>query len=510
MPNETPKFDPSKPVYVEPKFDPNAPIQRVTPQREITEVESGLLGAGQSLAMGFGDEAIGAISAALSDDPEPWKDKYRKKQKEIEAYLERAQAENPKSYMAGSVAGAVGSALTPWGAALAPTKVAGVASNIGRAALYGGLQAAGESKHTLEEGAAPIGEDVLKGAAIGGATQGLFEGAGSALRNITPTSLRGKASERAFKAASGQNVREFKKAYKTGQLTGVGDLLKRDEAGAPVVGWLSKAEDIAPKAAEKSDYFGKKIGDVAMAIDEQIPKAIDGEDIASKIIAYHDSIPGTPKNEPVRNALLREAEFYMDQGRFSFADAQKLKNTYKFKTTDSTTQVLGQDATNEVRKIVSDSMDETAEAISKSEVPQQIKDLIRKYGTYKRKYGVYETAQKVAEDRTLANLSNRFVSPSDYGTGFAGVVGSMMFGRDPLTSMAIGAAASGANKFARERGSAFAARGMNAAADLMEKTPQAIQSISSTASNAVQQGGLPLGAQQAIRQYLEHQFGEGE
>lgn len=366
-----------------------------------------------------------------------------------------------------------------------------------------------------------------------------LEGAGQGIKALAPPVakyLNEIADVRAFKAASGQNKRAFKNLTKTGQLENFGrEIRQADEAGEAVVGPFSRAEDIKPRAEAKKNYFGGKIGEVSNEIDKMSPKAVSGASIAAKIENYMAEIPATPKNQAVLSALQKEAEFYRSAGNMSFADAQKAKGTYVFKPTDSTTQVLGQDATNAVRGIVGKEMDDTVARISQgleskpiigqelaNEVRMQVnapgvqavgrepiinlpglkssrsprtgmesidiagssqaaeqsaknaelKSLLDKYSSYKQKYGANKTAYDVATDRVLSNQSIRFASPSDYGVGLGtGLAAAMAGGGPSLSSMLVAAVAGGANKIARERGSAMASRSAGAIAKMIDSSP---------------------------------------
>jgi hypothetical protein len=429
----------------------------------IAESTSALAGAGQGASFGFADELAGLGSAAkgaLSGQGF----EYKKKRDEWRKWFEKAQKENPGAYLAGELGGSLGTAVIPG---------VGILGNLGKAGLVtkgaitgagvGALSGIGQS---TAENPLDIAKDAKNAAILGG---GLGAAGGLAAKGVSKlaSKLPEIAEQRAFKAATGQNKKAFKEAFKTDSLETKGrDLLTTDEAGGPVVGWFSRSEDIAENASKKSDFFGKKIGEIGEQIDKTAENAIEGRKIADEILKYASNIPDTPKNTSVIKNLLKEAQFYENKGNFSFSDAQKFKGTYKFKPTDTTTQVLGQDATNAVRGIVSKEMENTAEALAKENPNTKLADLLGKYKEVKQKYGSFETAQKAAEERTLGNLSNRFVSPSDYGIGAAAGLGTAVAtGGAAVPSMILAGGGALANKLARERGSAFAAR----SADLADR-----------------------------------------
>lgn len=108
-----------------------------------------------------------------------------------------------------------------------------------------------------------------------------------------------------------------------------------------------------------------------------------------------------------------------------------------------------------------------------AEKREQLKALLDKYGAYKKGYGVNKTAADVSRERVLSNQSNRFASPSDYGTGLMTAAATAMAGGGPsLVSLMTGAAAAGANKVARTRGSAMASKAAASAAAVIDAAPE--------------------------------------
>jgi hypothetical protein len=457
MPQGLPKFEDTTEVKdALPAFDDTKELKP-----SIAAETSALAGLGQGASFGFADEIAG-LGGATKDALTGKGFEYKKKRDEWRKWFDEAKKTNPKSYLAGELGGSVGTALIPG---------VGIAGNLGKASLVtkGALTGAGigalsglgqsEAEKPLDM-ALDVRNSALLGGGLGAAGGLVAKGASSLAKKLPEI-----AEQRAFKAATGQNKKAFKDAFKTDSLETKGrDLLTKDEAGSPVVGWFSRSEDIAEKAGKKSDFFGKQIGKIGEQIDQVSPNAIDGKKVANQILEYTSNIADTPKNESIIKNLLKEAEFYQNKGNFSFSDAQKFKGSYKFKPTDTTTQVLGQDATNAVRGIVSKEMETTAEGLASQNPNTKLADLLGKYKEVKQKYGSFETAQKAAEERSLANLSNRFVSPSDYGIGAAAGLGTAAAtGGAAIPSMLLAGGGALANKLARERGSAFAARSANLA-----------------------------------------------
>lgn len=502
-----PPFDPSKPYTVvdeKPAFDPSKPYEPVVEEKPSVGT-SVLTGVNQGLSAGFFDEMIGTLRAAgdkLKGSKEPFGDLYAKHRDEVRAWSNQAKSANPMSYMAGDVAGNLATLALPGVKALAPAAKAGMAANVGKAALLGGVVGAGQSEAPLVS--SDFVKDVATGATVGGVTQGVLGGVAKGASMLSPANLKNMAAERAVKVGTGQQVRAIRDMAKTGKLGVAGsDLLAADEAGAPVVKWFTRTEDLVSRdlsgkltgpAVDKKRFFGEKIEEVAKQIDELVPKAVSGDNIADGILSYTKNIPATPGNKTILKRLAAEAEYFRGKGDIGFGQAQKLKNAYKFKVTDPTTQHLGQDATNAVKGAIGSEMDAAAQR-AKGQIGDslaQARDLIDKYERFKSKYGSFAAITKAAENRVEGNLSNRFISPSDYFMGGVGGVGSTFVTGEPFSGAVIGAAGALLNKVARERGSAFVARGAYAAASLLEKNPKALGQFGQQLSSAAQGGAGAL------------------
>jgi hypothetical protein len=168
----------------------------------ITKTESALRGAAQSATLGFGDEIEGLIQAALPvpGDTGSFFDRYRKWRDVSRTTDARASAANPKSSLAGGLAGAAVTA--PALAALAPAPLAGAglvartAQGIKTAAPIGAVYGAGSSDATTIGGLATD-------SALGAAGAGLVGGGVSAVAPPVAAWLKARALEYGRKALSG-------------------------------------------------------------------------------------------------------------------------------------------------------------------------------------------------------------------------------------------------------------------------------------------------------------------
>ena len=131
-----------------------------------SELESGARGIAQGLTMGFADEISGGAEAlweAAKGDPRTFGELYKQYRDESRQNFKKAQEANPGTYTTGEVAGAIGSAFIP---GLNVAKGAGLAANVGKAALQGGLMGLGSSE---AEDLSGMAKDTATGAALGGA-----------------------------------------------------------------------------------------------------------------------------------------------------------------------------------------------------------------------------------------------------------------------------------------------------------------------------------------------------
>ena len=452
-----------------------------TPKNELlipyTALESAARGAVQGASFGLADEGVGFLKAVgkrvLSSDEDSaggFYEDYRKERSTERVKNQQAEADNPGSYILGNIGGGVATSFIPGAGFLNAGKGASLLKQAGAAAKGGALYAAGASNADLTKG--EVGEfasDVGTGAALGAGLQAGFAGLGKVGSSIK-RGFEKLPEERAVKAVTGQNISALRKATGT-TLKSPGDIARaekainrmgRDILDEPgVLGALDKVEDIAPKLAASREKYGKAIGEVGKQIDNLVPDAVSAKNIADKINAFADDIPQTVAGKKLQARLQEEALNFENIGKFSFADAQKFKNQFAHKAVDADALISNQDATNKIKNIISKEMEETAAEITKK-ADGPLAQLLGQYKELKGKYRSFKGASDAATDRAQKNLTNRFVSGSDYGAGgILGTIAGMSYGLSPQTA-AIGIAGAAANKFGRERGSALAARSADA------------------------------------------------
>ena len=185
-----------------------------------SQLESKARGLAQGLSFGFADEAIGVVTGGLEGLSETvsnfvsgkmefgdFKAAYQRNLEEARAADDAAEEANPNSFMAGEVAGALGSGLATGGAGLAGRGVMG-AVKLG--AGLGGLAAAGASDASLIDGeVGQLAKDTALGASIGAATGVAGEGISKALTAAGKSQLAQKLTMVAKNKISPSGVAAF-------------------------------------------------------------------------------------------------------------------------------------------------------------------------------------------------------------------------------------------------------------------------------------------------------------
>lgn len=500
------------------------------------------MGALESGTLGFADEiggALGTIPDVIQG--KDLKTSYQHNRDKIRNEINKAEESHPDYHTAGQLTGAIGSVFIPGMGWLNATKAAKLLGAFGKGTVAGGVIGAGTSDADLTEGQfEKFGKDILKSGFVGG----VAGAATNALGNIaSQKGIEQLARERAVKAATGGNIAAFRGITNTTHKNAGGisePKRKINEAGKDVLdepdllGWTSKSKDLAVGLENAMKKYGKEIGAVADQIDALVPNAVNAKNIASEIRNYSHSLAKTQGS--LKQSLDNVAQIYDDIGRFSFKEANKYKQSHKFTVTDKDALISDADAINKVREIVSKEMEETVKRLSvpqpfeliqqqasdgkirnlPSNYQEQLDGLLEKYLFNKKKYGTFKELSNATTDRYLKDLSNRYVSPSDYAAGIAtsGTSGSMNPAKIPIAITG-----AGTNKILRERGSAFAAKTLNATAKLtgtisdnlskvLEYMPEKLGKYADPLLTAASRGPQSLAAANFILQQTQPEYRE--
>ena len=200
----TPKFEDTKELPEAsngPKFEDTKELP--VAGNKYSELESAGRGALQGASLGFADEATGAVKAgigALQGEKPSLKELY-KQYRDIERKKnDEAQAQNPKSYMAGNIGGGVATAFIP-GLNIAK------GATLGSAALKAG--AIGAAAGLGSSDAPDIQGDVVNtvvGGALGAGMGALGQKVGQAL---APEAVQARASLQSLKALGGKAIPDY-------------------------------------------------------------------------------------------------------------------------------------------------------------------------------------------------------------------------------------------------------------------------------------------------------------
>jgi hypothetical protein len=209
-------------------------------------------GGARGITFGLADEAYGLVGslwnpANMKEDPkkstwENFKDRYAASRDYAREHDEQAAEEHPIAFHGAELAGSIAS---PVSKIMAPAEGAGVLSSVGSGAAAGALSGFGGSTADNPE---DLAAQTAGGAALGGFLGGTTRLASDFLGKLTPDNLRQTGTRLMAKSAGAKGM-ELERAAPL--------LSAADEAGPAVVGYGSKASDIAESAAAKARYFGE-------------------------------------------------------------------------------------------------------------------------------------------------------------------------------------------------------------------------------------------------------------
>ena len=314
------------------------------------------------------------------------------------------------------------------------------------------------------------------------------------------------AEERAAKAALDSNVRAYRDVARmpargipdtekaVGRIRDLGRTMLEDKN----VGWLSTTEDIGKQASQKLPMVGEILGEQAKIVDTLMPSgAVSGQAIADRILEFAANVPETGTGKALQNRLLEEAETFTRLGNMSVSDANRYKTSFGYKPQASDALISSQDATNSLYGIINSEIESAVDNASNmlkgmdDPIAQEASKRLDDFKKTKGQYGQYKAVAETATERAARDISNRAVSPSDYGMGAAGAVAGASMGGD-VNSALLGAGLGVANKVARERGPAFLARSADEIRKVMESGSEALSKYKPVLEKAAMAGNQSL------------------
>lgn len=283
----------NQPVGV-PEFKPVG-VEGYNPQTgevERSKLSSAASGAADTMTFGFGDELASVPASMLSGVPQD------QVLREMRTNQKDARADNPKSYMAGQLGGAVAQGLATRGASFMPNAISLGGKVLGGAltgAAYGGVYGAGSG-----EGLQDRGIEAVKGALIGGATGGAFPlvaaGVSTAYSKIADAIMGNRAASSA--------------GYSPETLRMLGDVMEADgtlgptgRANMAAAGHDAMLADAGPNAKAVLDTAIQRGGPGAVGARQAIAERSDRA--ASAIGDTLDNTLGSPEGVTAARTAIR-------------------------------------------------------------------------------------------------------------------------------------------------------------------------------------------------------------
>jgi hypothetical protein len=468
-----PAFNPDAPFEAadseKPAFDPNAayePAEEAAPKQrpfsEISPLAAAVVTGTQGLTAGYGDEMAAGLGAAVMSpfSTKSYGELYNEQLKKQRQFLDQAAAQNPKTALVSEIGGTIASPINKFAA---PAKGLSLGVNMGRAALGAGIIGGGKSQHnplSAPSEAKGFLKDIGINAIGGGGMEGLFGAVGHTAGALLPDNLKKFARDRVLKSVTG-NAQKFYEENLGPLADSTADFILKgsEKLGIPsLLGFGSRASDVTAKLEAARVGAGNAMNIIHKAVDEkQGGAAITGFDIAKKMIQKARNIPtNTQENLNLRRDLVRDAMLAKKQGRLTLDEAQHLQNQFEreqiSKFADPTKAAkanLAEDAYNEA---INDVVDRFATNAEK----ETYKEANKVYGDVKR-------VQKFNAKEGAREISNRWVSPSDYAMAGVGALYGGITAPDDrkaesiMQNAALGIGAGATNKFLRQRGSSIAA-----------------------------------------------------
>lgn len=494
----------------------------------VSQGESALRGAAQGATFGFAPAIAGAAEAvptalnAVSGtgSMQDILNAYRKARDASKTKFEAAEKANPKTYLAGSLAGGLAPALLTGGVSAEGALAKGAAdllpigAETAAGALtgagYGALSGAGQAVsggEGLEQGAKNIAAGAAGGALLGGAASKLGQTLGAvpealdAFGNKQAIEATG-ASKGMIKQMLGKDAKAGAFAAKAGEeapesiVQKTGALLSEpnDLIQTPVVTPMASAQTILERSGALKNAAGQKMGEISKQLDtafngESSAKFFNPQDAAKEIetqlldpIRVNGEVPpvSIPTARAIQNVLDTVNKFGNEP--IPFEQALKLKglltNLVNYGTEGSeSNQIL-----NRAGGIVNKQIDAAAGNVAADSGTPELADA---YSKAKDLYGAASVAEKASSAKVAGGMANKTLSLTDLGVGAAGIAAA----HSPL-----GLAAVPAKMYLEKYGHATLAAGAKGASDIMSSMSSTLTSapkeaITSMGQKLIQSGG---------------------
>jgi hypothetical protein len=350
-----PKFEDTKelPQANVPKFEDTKELP--ASDSKYSELESAGRGAMQGASLGFADEATGAVKAgigALQGEKPSLKELYQQYRDIERKKNEDAQAQNPKSYMAGNIGGGVATTLIP---GLNIAKGATLANAAIKAGAIGAATGLGSSDADLTKGdVGGAAIDTAVGGALGAGAGAIGQKIGQAL---TPEATQARASMQAIKALGGKAIPDNapigQAVLNQGALPFMSGAAGTEKA---ITGGINDIEQnsVQPLLKSVSENSG-------------LSKAVGGrkpiEDIVSSVAdEAKASIPKSSVKESLSNSIDKLSDYWTNELKQAKGDPSKLNELRKL--IDKEARAAGAFTENPILKPKADFLNNLRDAVN--------------------------------------------------------------------------------------------------------------------------------------------------
>jgi hypothetical protein len=351
--------------------------------QDVSQLESGLRGAAQGLAMEWADEGIAKGRSVLTDVP------YEQALQEERAKFKRAEEANPYTYRAGLVGGSVAPMFIPGGAVGTAIKNAPILTGIASGAIsgYGANEVEGKGL-----------EDAGYGALVGG---GVGIGAKVLGNAISPKYWKETADSRAL-AQLGGGVAGIRRANPRNPAKAIDRALKVGER-ARTEGILSTdTQKMVSDFTKMSDESGETIGRILKDTDTQGLANIDVPSLGSQLDDVTSGVyQGMPYYENLKRVLSpKNKEFY------TLEEAQAIKKRlgdlagYSKGGGDTIEKSMARNAYDIINQSLEDAVERGQSTVGN-------KEQLYEYLAAKKRYGDAKIGSRMASTKAIRELGNK-------------------------------------------------------------------------------------------------------
>lgn len=480
--------------------------QKVEPKKDVSMLDSAARGYSQGATLGFADELGGVIGAGIDkvaglfgDSPTEVNKKlaeqgfkgdigptdfgsaYKQSRNEQRIDDAKAQEANPWTYGLSNVAGSM---------ALPGLSAAKGASALKAGAFGAGMGAAQGAGNTEEIASMKALEDILTGAAFGGASSAAMQGLSNKIGNIksedVQNSLKGIANSQAARALGAE--RGTIKKLGADQVDEIGRYALDNKLLTP----FSNIDDVIARNEAVKNKAGQAMGDVFSQIDEAGASTFNPNVAAKRMENELGDFWRDPINRGEANQFDNILESIKNRGSndISLQDAQLLKEKIG-KTANWKNNLVVTDKEKMAREaydLVNKYIDESADVASDLMGTQGLKDTLK---GARKTYSGAKGAESLLENKQAREQGNKMFGLTDSILGGAGLASA------PITngsSIIPAASIVGGKKLLEKYGSQNAALGFDKLGDMVKNNPNMFGKFSGVLNNAANRGKNALGA----------------